>query len=64
MGFVNIIEDRLEVLEAELKEDMSKVKGARGYILDMLKRRIAKNEEVINELYKILNTAIIKGVLK
>ena len=64
MTVAKIISARLEVLEAELKADKVKVNTARGAVSVMLKANIAKNEEVIAELYNILNTAIIKGVLK
>lgn len=63
MGLLNLIEERLEVLEATLEKDYIRIKNVRGAIKDMLKIKISKNEEVINELYAIINSAIKKGVV-
>lgn len=60
MGLLNIINDRLEVLETTLEKDYIRLKNARGAIRDMLKIKISKNEEVINELYAIINSEVIR----
>jgi hypothetical protein len=58
MQLLNIINNRLEVLEATLEKDYIRLKDLRGAVRDMLKLKISKNEEVINELYALINKAI------
>ena len=58
MQLLNIINNRLEVLEATLEKDYMRLKDLRGAVRDMLKLKISKNEEVINELYALINKAI------
>ena len=58
MQLLNIINSRLEVLEDTLEKDYIRLKDLRGAVRDMLKLKISKNEEVINELYALINKAI------